>query len=95
MLRLGDLAKNLGDQAKAAALWGEARPLFERSLQAKNVVQIDARLADLEREHEATVEYLTELNVPITSLEDLSIASESVEGKEIDAGEKVMVTVAI
>ena len=65
MLQLGDLAKKHGNLARATALWGEARPLFKRSLQEKSVIQIDARLADLEREHETTVELFT------ASLKDL------------------------
>jgi tetratricopeptide (TPR) repeat protein len=44
MLRLGDIAKKQKDLAKAVKLWTNARPLFEISLQAKDVAQIDARL---------------------------------------------------
>jgi hypothetical protein len=71
MLRRGDIAKKQGNQAKAIALWKEAQPLFERSSQAKSVVQIDARLADLEKEHEAKPEHLVELDASTTSLENL------------------------
>lgn len=45
MLRLGDLARRQGDMAQAEALWKEARPLFEHSLQARDVEKIDNRLA--------------------------------------------------
>ncbi|KAJ7451982.1 hypothetical protein FB451DRAFT_698912 [Mycena latifolia] len=45
MLRLGDIAKRQGDLSEAVNLWKEARPLFERSMQGKEVVQIDTRLA--------------------------------------------------
>lgn len=45
MLRLGDLSQQEGNSEQAEALWREARPLFERSLQAKDVYQIDSRLA--------------------------------------------------
>ncbi|KAJ7865607.1 hypothetical protein B0H14DRAFT_2573797 [Mycena olivaceomarginata] len=45
MLRLGDIAWQQGDMTKAAVLWREARPLFERSQQTKDIGQIDARLA--------------------------------------------------
>jgi hypothetical protein len=48
MLRLGDIAKNQGDHARAGVLWMEARPLFERSLQGNDVAQVDARLLDIE-----------------------------------------------
>lgn len=50
MLRLGDIAKKQKDLAKAVKLWTNARPLFEISLQAKYVAQIDARLDISERE---------------------------------------------
>jgi hypothetical protein len=48
LLRLGDLANRRGNFSNATELWTAARPLFERSSQAKDVAQIDARLADLE-----------------------------------------------
>ncbi|KAJ7832788.1 hypothetical protein B0H14DRAFT_2802569 [Mycena olivaceomarginata] len=44
MLRLGDIAEKQKDLAKAVKLWTSARPLFEMSLQAKDVAQIDVRL---------------------------------------------------
>ncbi|KAJ7481592.1 hypothetical protein FB451DRAFT_1236511 [Mycena latifolia] len=47
MLRLGDVAKRRGDTDKAVELWKDARPLFERSLQAKDVARIDSRLASM------------------------------------------------
>ncbi|KAJ7123516.1 hypothetical protein C8R44DRAFT_735166 [Mycena epipterygia] len=45
MLRLGDIVKHRGDLAQAQDLWKEAHPLFEQSSQAKNMAQIDTRLA--------------------------------------------------
>ncbi|KAJ7232657.1 hypothetical protein B0H12DRAFT_189530 [Mycena haematopus] len=48
MLRLGDIANKQGNPLQAIELWKEARPLFEQSLQAKDVTQIDARLACVE-----------------------------------------------
>ncbi|KAJ7809556.1 hypothetical protein B0H14DRAFT_2865665 [Mycena olivaceomarginata] len=45
MLCLGDIAKKQGHLVKASALWTDARPLFEQSLQAKDVSRIDSRLA--------------------------------------------------
>ncbi|KAJ7477684.1 hypothetical protein FB451DRAFT_192095 [Mycena latifolia] len=47
MLRLGDISSQDGDILKAADLWTTARPLFERSLQEKQIVHIDERLARL------------------------------------------------
>jgi len=50
MLRLGDIAQNGGDLVKAVEFWKEARPLFERSSQAKDILKIDNRLALVEQE---------------------------------------------
>ncbi|KAJ7131136.1 hypothetical protein C8R44DRAFT_55600 [Mycena epipterygia] len=50
MLRLGDIEKHRGDLVEAAKLWKEAHPLFERSSQAKDIAQIDTRLALVEQE---------------------------------------------
>ncbi|KAJ7354283.1 hypothetical protein DFH08DRAFT_984664 [Mycena albidolilacea] len=49
MLRLGDLAKKQGDLSRAVEFWKESRPLFERSAQAKDIAQIDARLGAVEQ----------------------------------------------
>ncbi|KAJ7181080.1 hypothetical protein C8R46DRAFT_1028426 [Mycena filopes] len=56
MMRLGDLAQKKGETAAAAGLWKSARPLFERSLQVKDVACIDNRLATLEVENLRTQE---------------------------------------
>ncbi|KAJ7869419.1 hypothetical protein B0H13DRAFT_1896660 [Mycena leptocephala] len=45
MLRLGNLARERGEPSKAAEFWTEARPLFQRSLQLRDVAQIDSNLA--------------------------------------------------
>jgi hypothetical protein len=62
MLRLGDLARQRGDMGGAAAIWREARPLFERSQQTKDIGQIDDRLSACEL---AQMEQLAHLNVPV------------------------------
>jgi hypothetical protein len=49
MMRLGDLAKKRGHTSTAIEFWKAARPLFERSLQAKDVAQIDAKLSTVEK----------------------------------------------
>ncbi|KAJ7085276.1 hypothetical protein C8R44DRAFT_752873 [Mycena epipterygia] len=76
MLRLGDIAKSQGNHAKAAALWTEARPLFERSQQMKNVTQIDSQLATIEEQHEKAIASLSSVNVP-TNLVEPSIGEGS------------------
>ncbi|KAJ7463201.1 hypothetical protein FB451DRAFT_1493995 [Mycena latifolia] len=50
LLRLGDLAKGQGNVSKAVELWKLAKPLFGHSSQAKQVTQIDARLAAVRRD---------------------------------------------
>ncbi|KAJ7336827.1 hypothetical protein DFH08DRAFT_1017920 [Mycena albidolilacea] len=49
MIRLGDLANEQGHTSKAISLWQTAQPLFERSLQATDVAQIDVRLSAAEK----------------------------------------------
>jgi hypothetical protein len=74
MRTLGDLHFCHGELHKASALWTEARPLFERSLQAKAVVEIDNRLAKLEEQlSKSDVRH----HVPTAPLQQLSIALES------------------
>ncbi|KAF7362623.1 hypothetical protein MVEN_00611300 [Mycena venus] len=45
MLYLGDIYKDRGDPEKAVEIWKAARPLFQCSLQAKAVAQIETRLS--------------------------------------------------
>ncbi|KAJ7610603.1 hypothetical protein DFH06DRAFT_1305995 [Mycena polygramma] len=68
MLHLGDILKGHGDLLKAVELWDTARPLFERSLQGRQVKMIDERLAsvgndELER-HRKSLVLLAELKAP-------------------------------
>ncbi|KAJ7166836.1 hypothetical protein C8R46DRAFT_1192145 [Mycena filopes] len=65
MMRLGDLAQRKGKTTEAAELWKSARPLFERSLQAKDVACIDRKLGALEQESLAK---LTTLHAPMSLL---------------------------
>jgi hypothetical protein len=51
MMRLGDLAKEHGHISDAIAHWKAAQPLFERSFQARDVAEIDARLLAVEKVH--------------------------------------------
>ncbi|KAJ7181057.1 hypothetical protein C8R46DRAFT_1028408 [Mycena filopes] len=65
MMRLGDLEQKKGKTTEAADLWRSARPLFERSLQAKDVARIDERLGALEQE---SLRKLAKLPIPMTLL---------------------------
>jgi tetratricopeptide (TPR) repeat protein len=47
MRSIGDVYFRHGDIRKASTFWTEARPLFQRSIQAKAVSEIDVRLAEL------------------------------------------------
>ncbi|KAJ7462439.1 hypothetical protein FB451DRAFT_1404242 [Mycena latifolia] len=88
MLRLGDIAKQSRDLVKAVGLWKNARPLFERSLQAKEVAKIDTRLAAVETDHlqedKKPLRYLRMLDAPTTLLhagiDELNI--QVVEGRD-------------
>jgi tetratricopeptide (TPR) repeat protein len=55
LLRLGDHANQKQNLSHAKELWEEARPLFERSSQSKEVAHIDARLAELEHNQKVLV----------------------------------------
>ncbi|KAJ7864127.1 hypothetical protein B0H14DRAFT_2574566 [Mycena olivaceomarginata] len=47
LLRLGDISRGHGDLLKAVEFWETARPLFERSSQAKQVENINERLDNI------------------------------------------------
>jgi tetratricopeptide (TPR) repeat protein len=64
MVRLGDLANEQGHTSKAIGFWTTARPLFERSLQAKDVAQIDVRLSTVDKAHQKSLLQLTTLSAP-------------------------------
>jgi predicted kinase len=49
MVRLGDLANKQGLASKAIGFWTTAHPLFERSLQAKDMAQINVRLSTVDK----------------------------------------------
>ncbi|KAJ6586328.1 hypothetical protein DFH09DRAFT_1432145 [Mycena vulgaris] len=53
MLRLGDISKEEGNIARAEELWKTARPLFERSSQAKQIGFVDERLVDIKKEEQS------------------------------------------
>ncbi|KAJ7797692.1 hypothetical protein B0H13DRAFT_1934059, partial [Mycena leptocephala] len=75
MLRLGDISMGHDDPLKAVEFWERARPLFERSSQAKQVQGIDERLAgiseDVLEQHRNNLARLAELNAPSGTVEEL------------------------
>jgi tetratricopeptide (TPR) repeat protein len=75
MLRLGDISMGRGDLLKAVEFWESARPLFERSSQAKQVQGIDERVANISKDvleqHRNNLARLAELHVPAGTVEEL------------------------
>ncbi|KAJ7864376.1 hypothetical protein B0H13DRAFT_1899176 [Mycena leptocephala] len=75
MLRLGDISMGHGDPLKAVEFWEVARPLFECSLQTKQVHGIDERIAniseDLLEQHRNNLAHLAELHVQAGTAEEL------------------------
>ncbi|KAJ7891120.1 hypothetical protein B0H13DRAFT_2276953 [Mycena leptocephala] len=75
MLRLGDISMGHGDPLKAVEFWERARPLFERSSQAKQVQNINERLAgiskDVLEQHRNNLVRLAEFNAPSGTVEEL------------------------
>jgi hypothetical protein len=68
MLRLGQISRKQGDLSRAHELWEAARPLFERSSQPKQIVQINERISSItqliaEAQHQESG-YLSELHPP-------------------------------
>ncbi|KAJ7451890.1 hypothetical protein FB451DRAFT_1185943 [Mycena latifolia] len=92
MLRLGDLAKGRGDVLKAVKLWKLARPLFERSSQAKQIAQIDGRLSvitdDVLEEQMSSLTRLMHFNVSAAILAEVPHRSTSAGETDIEGGEK-------
>ncbi|KAJ7900648.1 hypothetical protein B0H14DRAFT_3752927 [Mycena olivaceomarginata] len=72
MVRLGDISNRCGDLLKAVEFWNTARPLFERSSQAKEVQHIDKRLASIDNnvleQQRESIAGLVRLNVHSGSL---------------------------
>ncbi|KAJ7133282.1 hypothetical protein C8R44DRAFT_849434 [Mycena epipterygia] len=50
MLRLGDIYEKKGHSVEAVEFWQQARPFFERALQAKGMTEIDTRLIAVNQE---------------------------------------------
>ncbi|KAJ7878483.1 hypothetical protein B0H14DRAFT_3129952, partial [Mycena olivaceomarginata] len=82
MIRLGDLANEQGHISKAISLWQTARPLFERSLQATDVIQVDMRLSAAEKKHDQ--EALTTLTTPDQWLNTGSPEIQQVESAHLE-----------
>ncbi|KAF8193174.1 hypothetical protein K438DRAFT_1761882 [Mycena galopus ATCC 62051] len=78
MLHLGDISKGQSDLVRAVELWEAARPLFERSSQAKQIENIDGRLAsvgDVLEQHRKNLAHLGELNAVGNGLSRVALDS--------------------
>ncbi|KAJ7889444.1 hypothetical protein B0H14DRAFT_2561645 [Mycena olivaceomarginata] len=72
MLHLGEISQQRGDFEEAISRFKTARPLFERSSQAKDVEHMDSLVRGLEKEierrHDTKVAHLSTLNVPVPAI---------------------------
>ncbi len=88
MLQLGDISKGQGNLLKAVEFWEAARPLFERSSQAKQVENIDGRLVSVAGHalgpHKKNLAHLPELNEPSGTVEELEDYLSEIEDLEAD-----------
>jgi hypothetical protein len=68
MVRIGDIWNSRGEVVQAVGLWKAARPLFERSSQMKDIIKLDAKLAEVNSavlaESEEELQHLSDLCVP-------------------------------
>ncbi|KAJ7457763.1 hypothetical protein FB451DRAFT_1509051 [Mycena latifolia] len=91
MLRLGELSKLQGDLVKAGELWRTARPLFKRSSQEKQLVDIDERLAGISSEllDRPAENHLSGLNAPTASPDDLGLGLMNITLTKVEEVENV------
>ncbi|KAJ7202438.1 hypothetical protein C8J57DRAFT_1735729 [Mycena rebaudengoi] len=86
MVQIADILQARGMVIKAIELWKTARPLFERSFQMKDVIKIDAKIAEVDSailaKYEEQLQHLSELHVPVSALEEAYITEEEEEEEE-------------
>ncbi|KAJ7923754.1 P-loop containing nucleoside triphosphate hydrolase protein [Mycena leptocephala] len=92
MLRFGDISMGHGNLLKAVEFWETARPLFERSSQAKQVQHIDERVANISKDvleqHRNNLACLADLNAPARTVEELEDDLSDIEDlNKVDMGE--------
>jgi hypothetical protein len=69
--------------------WTTVRPLFKRSLQAKDVAQIDARLSTVGKDCQKSLLQLTIFSTPDRALNRETSENQGVETVCLDASQKV------
>ncbi|KAJ7263754.1 hypothetical protein C8J57DRAFT_1470563 [Mycena rebaudengoi] len=88
MVRIADIWNSRREVLRAVGLWKEARPLFERSSQAKDVARIDVKLTKVEvsilENYKRQFLQLAELNVPaeVSTVTDHEKGQGSASGAE-------------
>ncbi|KAJ7275948.1 hypothetical protein C8J57DRAFT_1505252 [Mycena rebaudengoi] len=106
MVQIADILNSRGEVMKAVGLWKAARPLFERSSQMKNMLKLDAKLAEVDFavlvEYDEKFQRLSELYVPGSAPEEIYIVEEEEEdelSQPSDFGDKgrqgVLVSIAV
>ncbi|KAJ7850855.1 hypothetical protein B0H13DRAFT_2360517 [Mycena leptocephala] len=92
MLRLGDISMGHGNLLKAVDFWDGARPLFERSSQAKQVNRINERLANISKDvlkQHRNLAHLPELNAQFGTVEELEADLSDIEDLDkVDIGDE-------
>jgi hypothetical protein len=82
-----------GNLLKAVEFWDAARPLFERSSQAKRVQHINERVANINEnvleQHRNNLAHLAELHVPAGTVEELDKNLSDIEDLDkVDIGDE-------
>jgi tetratricopeptide (TPR) repeat protein len=99
MLRLGDISKGQGDLQKAVELWTIARPLFEKSSQAKQVEKIDQRLRgvgeDVLEQHRKNLVHRAELTAPSGTVDEINNLSDIEDMEGLDLEDETLDPVAL
>ncbi|KAJ7263741.1 hypothetical protein C8J57DRAFT_1230941 [Mycena rebaudengoi] len=99
MVQIGDIWKSRGEVLRAVGLWKAARPLFQRSSQAKDMAQIDTKLAMVKAsilEHKKQLLQLPELNLPAaTNLEKTQDPTSEEEDDELVGGEHKSLQISV
>ncbi|KAJ7245078.1 hypothetical protein C8J57DRAFT_1680067 [Mycena rebaudengoi] len=86
MVRIADILNSRGEVMKAVGLWKTARPLFERSSQMKDIIKLDAKLAEVDSavlvKYEAKLQHLVDLCVPCIAPEEKYVVEDEEEEED-------------
>ncbi|KAJ7289589.1 hypothetical protein C8J57DRAFT_433284, partial [Mycena rebaudengoi] len=86
MVRIADILNTRGEVMKAVGLWKAARPLFEKSSQVKDIITLDAKLAEVHSavmvEYEEKLQHLSELGMPHSTPDEKFVVEDEEEEEE-------------